>query len=101
MIEHPHSYIGFSHCLDCAKHSYDNDMSKLRDENQRLKQSMMQHFSEEHLAGDGPEIDRWKAQNRQLEQQNAELRSQLACHICGHQVMDICEVCNWNLSREG
>lgn len=28
---------------------------------ERLKASMARHFTEEHLAGDGPEIDRWKA----------------------------------------
>lgn len=33
MIEHPHSYIGFSHCLDCAKHAYE----QLEQENERLK----------------------------------------------------------------
>lgn len=48
-------------------------IQQIEQENERLKQSMVQHFSEEHLAGDGPEIDRWKAQNRQLEQRNAEL----------------------------
>ncbi len=26
-----------------------------------LEDSMIRHFQEEHLAGDGPEIDRWKA----------------------------------------
>lgn len=41
----------------------------------RLKDSMMRHFNEEHLAGDGPEISRWKSRNQWLEQRNAELRA--------------------------
>ncbi len=32
-----------------------------------LKVSMVRHFTEEHLAGDGPEIDRWKAKARTAE----------------------------------
>lgn len=38
----------------------------LRAENERLKQSMVDHFKNEHLAGDGPEIDRWKAEVAKL-----------------------------------
>lgn len=28
---------------------------------ERVEASMVRHFQEEHIAGDGPEIDRWKA----------------------------------------
>lgn len=34
---------------------------------EELEASMTRHFSEEHLAGDGPEIDRWKAKYQELE----------------------------------
>lgn len=45
------------------------EMSNLTDEQrieglekevEQLKDSMLRHFQDEHLAGDGPEIDRWK-----------------------------------------
>lgn len=39
----------------------DRATETLRAEVERLKQSMADHFKNEHLAGDGPEIDRWKA----------------------------------------
>lgn len=31
-----------------------------------LKTDMIMHFHKEHLQGDGPEIDRWKRQNKEL-----------------------------------
>lgn len=37
-------------------------VTALEAEVERLKLSMLAHFNEEHLAGDGPEIDRWKAE---------------------------------------
>ncbi len=37
-----------------------------REEVERLKQSMVHHFQREHLAGDGPEIDRWRAEVAKL-----------------------------------
>ncbi len=33
---------------------------------ERLKESMAKHFHTEHLSGDGPEIDRWKAKAKSL-----------------------------------
>lgn len=35
-------------------------------ENETLKVDMVNHFHKEHLHGDGPEIDRWKRQNKEL-----------------------------------
>jgi len=37
-----------------------------RAEVERLKLSILAHFNEEHLAGDGPEIDRWKREVARL-----------------------------------
>jgi predicted RNase H-like nuclease (RuvC/YqgF family) len=37
-------------------------VTALEAEVERLKLSVLAHFNEEHLAGDGPEIDRWKAE---------------------------------------
>ncbi len=37
------------------------------EEIERLKESMAKHFHTEHLSGDGPEIDRWKAKCREAE----------------------------------
>jgi hypothetical protein len=51
---------------DCA-----DLLEKAEAEVERLKLSMLAHFNEEHLAGDGPEIDRWK---RKVERLQAELR---------------------------
>jgi hypothetical protein len=34
---------------------------RLQKENERLRASMVDHFQKEHIEGDGPEIDRWKA----------------------------------------
>lgn len=39
-----------------------------RAEVERLKQSMADHFTRDHLAGDGPEIDRWKREVERLKQ---------------------------------
>ncbi len=33
----------------------------LKQENERLRVSLVEHFQREHIEGDGPEIDRWKA----------------------------------------
>lgn len=53
----------------------------LRAEVARLKTSMAEHFQRDHLAGDGPEIDRWKARVRELEAQ-IETARQLERQAC-------------------
>jgi len=41
-----------------------------------LESSMVRHFQEEHLAGDGPEIDRWKARVAELERERDAARAE-------------------------
>jgi DNA repair exonuclease SbcCD ATPase subunit len=41
-----------------------------------LEASMVRHFQEEHLAGDGPEVDRWKRRVAELEAKLAEAKQQ-------------------------
>lgn len=53
--------------------SVDEWMAMLNEKQARieaLEQSMVDHFQNEHLAGDGPEIDRWKRRVEALEKQN-------------------------------
>ncbi len=38
----------------------------------KLETSMIKHFQDEHLAGDGPEIDRWKKKVKDLEAELSE-----------------------------
>lgn len=40
---------------------------------ERLKKSMEEHFIRDHLEGDGPEIDRWRNQNKSLQAKVEEL----------------------------
>jgi len=42
------------------------EITELRQELERVKMSILQHFQDEHLAGDGPEIDRWRRENATL-----------------------------------
>jgi len=44
---------------------------------ERLETSMVNHFVEYHLEGDGPEIDRWRAKAKQLEAKIEELERQV------------------------
>lgn len=48
------------------------ELEDAKAEAERLKESMQRHFIEEHLAGDGPEIDRWKRQCAALDQRHEE-----------------------------
>jgi hypothetical protein len=48
---------------DVASEEY---VAALRARVRTLEDSMVRHFQEEHLAGDGPEIDRWKLRVRTL-----------------------------------
>ena len=41
----------------------------LDEENANLQRSITRHFHEEHLSGDGPEIDRWKARAEAAEKE--------------------------------
>ena len=45
-------------------------------ENDKLKVDMVMHFHNEHLHGDGPEIDRWKRQNKEWIAENERLTSE-------------------------
>lgn len=58
-----------------------NNVTRLQEEVDRLKQSMVDHFKRDHLAGDGPEIDRWKARVQELEAQ-IETARQLERQAC-------------------
>lgn len=42
-----------------------------------LKESMVAHFNRDHLAGDGPEIDRWKLANAALVKERDAMRATL------------------------
>ena len=44
-----------------------NDIERLEARVKEVEASMVSHFQREHLEGDGPEIDRWKARVRELE----------------------------------
>jgi rubrerythrin len=44
-----------------------HEVQRLLTDLERVEDSMVRHFQEEHLAGDGPEIDRWKARAKQAE----------------------------------
>lgn len=56
----------------------DPKMNRFLERIKDLETSIIKHFHEEHLAGDGPEIDRWKRKVKELEGENAKLSGKLA-----------------------
>lgn len=70
-LEGPMMSAGPSKAL-AALDALTRELEEARADVERLKESMQRHFVEEHLAGDGPEIDRWKRQCAALEQRHEE-----------------------------
>ena len=52
-------------------------LAKAESHVKEVEQSCLSHFLREHLEGDGPEIDRWRARGKALEAQVARLREEL------------------------
>jgi hypothetical protein len=57
---HQHIRAGAVAAAMAAHHKTAMERDSLRAEVERLKVSMAEHFQRDHLAGDGPEIDRWR-----------------------------------------
>jgi hypothetical protein len=53
------------------------EAARLAERVKELQQSMVRHFSEEHLEGDGPESERWKAKTRTAESRASRLAEAL------------------------
>lgn len=56
-------------CAHAALEQLEAENAALRTRLAETQSSMVRHFNEEHLAGDGPEIDRWRAENAALKQE--------------------------------
>jgi len=91
-LEHQRSVIeSQSKTLGQNYTQYAEETAKLQSELAEAQHSMARHFTEEHLGGDGPEIDRYKARNKWLEAELKEARAAIRkvpeqyphCHFCG------------------
>lgn len=80
MNETEHKFVGFSHCLACAKHAYVNDMKELRAENERLKAELAtteQELGKHHFAFLS-ELKKLEQENAALKEENAFLKESLS-----------------------
>ena len=67
-------------CRDCARAYAAQEVAEAQREVARLQKSMVNHFQTEHLEGDGPEIDRWKARCARLEVRLQRIKK--ICLVC-------------------
>lgn len=77
--------------------------ARLTAEVEKLQRSMTAHFTEEHLAGDGPEIDRWKREVERLTRELAEAQENIGAMADDRRQFVpgrwICDNCGFVLSR--
>jgi len=76
-------YENVAHAITMAGKNGDRAIAAER-EIGRLKTSMAEHFQRDHLAGDGPEIDRWRTRVKVLEAQAATREQEVAASVAMH-----------------
>jgi len=108
---------------DCNCHEVlieaNEHIEKLEATVKQIQDSMLKHFQEEHLEGDGPEINRWKWRSEHIKAQRDKLLEaaeqlfhngihfkcealpQKPCEIKGGDMMSVCQTCcnKWKMER--